>query len=73
MIANITELKATLGYITKLADSLEGLRRYAQETGETALLPLSSAALLVHLREKLSKVRVYIESTIQATVESPCD
>jgi predicted ATPase len=61
MIATTNELTATVEYVVKLADTLEGLRLYAQETGETALLPLNAAGPLAHLRENLAEIRAYVE------------
>jgi hypothetical protein len=73
MIQDAQELAASLEYAAKWADTLEGLRRHAQET-DAALLATTSAGPLSEIRRVLAEAREFVSRLDQETVadHSPC-
>ncbi len=70
MIHDAQELAASLDYAAKWADTLEGLRRHAQET-DAVLLPTTSAGPLSEIRRVLAEAREFVSGQGQeAPVES---
>ena len=59
MIHDAQELAASLDYAAKWADTLEGLRRHAQET-DAVLLPTTSAGPLSEIRRVLAEAREFV-------------
>lgn len=59
MIHDAQELAASLDYAAKWADTLEDLRRHAQET-DAVLLPTTSAGPLSEIRRVLAEAREFI-------------
>jgi len=66
MIHDAQELAASLDYAAKWADTLEGLRRHAQET-DTVLLPTTSAGPLNEIRRVLAEAREFASKINQET------
>lgn len=66
VIQDVQELTASLDYATKWADTLEGLRRHAQET-DAALLPTTSARPLSEIRRVLAEAREFVSRLDQET------
>ena len=60
MIQDVNELSASLQYASRWADTLEGLRRYSEET-DAALLPMTSAGPLAEIRRVLEEAREFAE------------
>ena len=60
MIQDVNELSASLQYASRWADTLEGLRRHAEETNAT-LLPTTSAGPLAEIRRVLGEAREFVE------------
>lgn len=60
MIHDVQELGASLRYMTRWAETLEDLRRYAQETDGT-LLPVTSSGPLSEIRRVLAEAREFVE------------
>jgi len=59
MIQDAQELAASLDYAAKWADTLEGLRRHAQET-DAVLLPTTSAGPLGEIRRVLAEAQEFV-------------
>ena len=68
MIHDAQELAASLDYAAKWADTLEGLRRHAQET-DAVLLPTTSAGPLSEIRRVLAEARQFVSGQGQGTQE----
>jgi hypothetical protein len=66
MIHDAQELAASLDYAAKWADTLEGLRRHAQET-DAVLLPTTSAGPLSEIRRVLTEAREFVSRQDQET------
>ena len=60
MIRDIQELSASLHYMAGWADTLEGLRRHAQETDAT-MLPITSSGPLSEVRRVLAEAREFVD------------
>ncbi len=67
MIENVQELSASLAYMTKWADTLEGLRCHAAQT-DPVLLPTTSAGPLNEIRRVLREAQDFV-STLPAVSE----
>lgn len=65
MIENVQELSASLAYMAKWADTLEGLRCHAAQT-DPVLLPTTSAGPLNEIRRVLTEAREFV-STLPTT------
>ena len=70
MIHDAQELAASLNYAAKWADTLEGLRRHAQET-DAVLLPTTSAGPLNEIRRVLAEAREFASRLDQETAANP--
>ena len=70
MISDDTQLAAALHQMAYHADVLEGLRRYADETGDAVLLPTTSGGHIVKLRELIAEAQEYVEA-LRGTTGSP--
>lgn len=66
MIQSINELSASLRYVSRWADTLEGLRRHAEET-EAGLLPTTSAGPLAEIRRALLEAREFVDGLTEET------
>lgn len=63
MITNNTQLSASLRYISRFADALEGMRRHALEDEHSAaMLPGLSEGPLAQIRQTLTEIRAYVDS-----------
>ncbi len=62
MIESTQELMASLQYMQRWADLLEGLRRVAQETSDTTLLPVTTEGPLSEIRRILAEASVYTKT-----------
>lgn len=65
-IHHMQGLAASLDYAAKWADTLEGLRRHAQET-DALLLPTSSAGPLSEIRRVLAEAQEFVSRQDQET------
>jgi len=73
MIQNIQELSASLRYIARWADQLEGLRRHEEQT-ESGLLSTTSAGPLAEIRRVTQEAREFVETLPRAaSSEGPTD
>lgn len=64
MIHDVNELSASLRYVAGWADTLEGLRRHAEEI-DTGLLATTSAGPLAEIRRTLREAREFVDSLTQ--------
>ena len=71
MIHDAQELAASLDYAAKWADTLEGLRRHAQET-DAILLSTTSAGPLGEIRRILAEAREFVAKINQETGDNYC-
>ncbi len=60
MIENNEQLAATLEYIAKWADALEGLRQVEAAENKTSFFPVSANGPLTEIRENLALAREYL-------------
>lgn len=67
MIESVQELSASLAYMAKWADTLEGLRHHAAQT-DPMLLPTISAGPLGEIRRVLTEAQEFV-STLPAVSE----
>jgi len=70
MIHDAQELAASLDYAAKWADTLEWLRRHAQETC-AVLLPPTSAGPLSEIRRILAEAREFVSRQGQEATAGP--
>jgi len=66
MIHNVKELSASLRYVSRWADTLEGLRRNSVETDAT-LLPTTSAGPLAEIRRVITEAQEFVHSLSEQT------
>ena len=59
MIANNAELAGALFQMESFADTLEGMRRHAQET-EASVFATTSGGFIALLRERIQEVKDYL-------------
>ena len=64
MIRDMTELSASLRYISRWSDLLEGLRHQAAATDST-LLPTTSAGPLAEIRRVVAEAQEFVEGLAQ--------
>lgn len=72
MIENNEQLAATLDYIAKWADALEGLRQVEAAENKTSFFPVSANAPLTEIRKNLELARDYVnrEATKKQSLEN---
>ena len=61
MIENDRQLAAALFQMESFADTLEGMRRHAQET-EPSVFTVTAGGFVSLLRERISEAKAYVES-----------
>lgn len=61
MIENDRQLAAALFQMESFADTLEGMRRHAQET-EPSVFTVIAGGFVSLLRERIAEAKVYVES-----------
>ena len=62
-VESMEQLAGTLAYLTKMADFLEGLRQYEEETGEHDFV-ISGSYPIHELRKNLALAREFAEREI---------
>lgn len=66
MIENNTKLSATLFPMESFADTLEGMRRHAQQT-EPSVFAVTSGGFINLLRERIAEIKVYMDALPDAS------
>lgn len=66
MVRSMTELSASLRYVSGWADLLEGLRHHASETDPT-LLPTTSAGPLAEIQRVIAEAQEFVDGLTQET------
>lgn len=61
MIENNTQLAAALFQMESFADTLEGMRRHAQQT-EPSVFAVTSGGFINLLRERIAEIKVYVDA-----------
>ena len=61
MIKNDRQLAAALFQMESFADTLEGMRRHAQETGPS-VFTVTAGGFVGLLRERIAEAKTYVES-----------
>ena len=61
MIENNTQLAAALFQMESFADTLEGMRRHAQQT-EPSVFAVTSGGFINLLRERIAEIRAYADT-----------
>ena len=61
MIENDRQLAAALFQMESFADTLEGMRRHAQET-EPSIFTVTAGGFVSLLRERIAEAKAYVES-----------
>lgn len=73
MIENNRQLAAALFQMESFADTLEGMRRHAQET-EPSVFTVTAGGFVSLLRERIAEAKAYVESLPGAQEQpSPSD
>ena len=66
MIENNTQLAAALFQMESFADTLEGMRRHAQQT-EPSVFAVTSGGFINLLRERIAEIKVYVDALPDAS------
>ena len=69
MIENDRQLAAALFQMESFADTLEGMRRHAQET-EPSVFTTTAGGFVNLLRERIAEAKAYVESVPSAEEDS---
>ena len=69
MIENDRQLAAALFQMESFADTLEGMRRHAQET-EPSVFTVTAGGFVSLLRERIAEAKAYVE-TLPGAQEQP--
>ena len=67
MIENNTQPAATLFQMESFADTLEGMRRHAQQA-EPSVFAVTSGGFINLLRERIAEIKVYVDALPEASL-----
>jgi len=70
MIENDTQLAAALFQMESFADTLEGMRRHAQQA-EPSVFAVTSGGFINLLRERIAEIKVYVDALPEASPLAP--
>lgn len=70
MIENDTQLAAALFQMESFADTLEGMRRHAQQA-EPSVFAVTSGGFINLLRERIAEIKVYVDALPDASLSAP--
>jgi len=70
MIENDTQLSAALFQMESFADTLEGMRRHAQQA-EPSVFAVTSGGFINLLRERIAEAKAYVDSLPDITPLRP--